>query len=78
MASLHPRVRMILTADIEMRLGHFAQVRSDESSKSQISFAGRAGVTTSILRQHSLANAQLGESFTLHIIADIIIQIIIK
>ena len=39
---------------------------SDESRKSEITFAGRAGLTTCILRQHSLASAKLGESFTLH------------
>ena len=43
----------------------------DESSKSEITFAGRAGLTTGILRQHSLANAKLAESFTLHIFTDI-------
>jgi len=35
-----------------------------ESSKSEVTFAGRAGLATGILRQHSLANAKTGESFT--------------
>ena len=56
---------------------------SDESSKSEMTFTGRANLTTGILRQHSLANAKVGESFTLHILTDIdqisqIITIIIK
>ena len=42
---------------------------SDESSKSDIIFAWRAGLTTGTLRQHSLANAKLGALFTLHIIS---------
>ena len=37
---------------------------SEESSKSEVTFAGRAGLATGILRQHSLANAKTGESFT--------------
>ena len=44
---------------------------SDESSKSEITFAGRAGLTTGILRQYSLADAKLRELFTLHIFTDI-------
>ena len=59
---------------IEMRRGRFALVCRDESSKSEITFAGRAGLTTGILRQrteHSLANAKLGESFTMHNFTDI-------
>ena len=36
-------------------------VCSDESSKSEITFAGPAGLTTGISRQHSLANAKLDE-----------------
>ena len=43
---------------------------SDESSESDIIFAGRTCQTTGILRQHSLANAKLGESFTLQIFQD--------
>ena len=52
----------------------------DELSKSEITLAGRAGLTTSVLRQHSLANAKLGVSFYLHIFTDIdqITQVIIK
>ena len=41
----------------------------DESSKLEITFAGRAGLAFCILRQHSQANEKLGESFTLHIIS---------
>ena len=51
--------------------GRFAQVCRDESSKSEITFAGCAGLTTGILMQHSLANAKLGESLTLHIFTDL-------
>ena len=35
---------------------------SEESSKSEVTFAGRAGLATGILRQNSLANAKTGES----------------
>ena len=35
---------------------------SEESSKSEVTFAGRAGLATGILRQHSLANAKTGET----------------
>ena len=42
---------------------------SEESSKSEVTFAGRADLTTGILRQHSLANAKTGESFALNIFA---------
>ena len=38
---------------------------SEESSKSEVTFAGRAGLATGIVRQHSLANAKTGESFTI-------------
>ena len=38
---------------------------SEESSKSEVIFAGRAGLATGIVRQHSLANAKTGESFTI-------------
>ena len=38
---------------------------SEESSKSEVTFASRANLTTGILRQNSLAKAKRGESFTL-------------
>ena len=40
---------------------------SEESSKSEVTFASRAYLTTGILRQHSLAKAKRGESFALPI-----------
>ena len=60
---------------IEMRGGRFAAMNQANQilGKPAITFAwpspGRADLNTGILRQHSLANAKLGESFTLHIFA---------
>jgi hypothetical protein len=55
---------------------------SEESSKSEVTFAGRANLTTGILRQHSLEKAKRGESFALPIFCmdkiTQIMQIIIK
>ena len=54
---------------IEMRGGRFAEI--NQANQRLPGFAGRAGLTIGILRQHFLANANLGESFTFHIFTDI-------
>ena len=66
MASSHPCVCTVFTAYIEMHGGRLA-VRNQANQV--VIFAGRADMTTGILRQNSLANAKTGESFALNIFA---------